>query len=242
MKKPGRHTALAFQELGRQSGLVLPLPEPGRAPPNAITLASHASAPLSELANSALEHSNNLWTELIGIMAASRLSGQPQSSSSAARILSAWITGQLPQVEWHGFHLANSCGLSANSRLSPRQMVAILLLANAAPVGDRSFASLLPISGWKGTLAGRFTGPDAALRVWAKTGTILYGKALAGYLYTKQNHRLVFAVFASDFEKRKTFDANKGQHVHQEITRGRTWNGQAMAHITALVERWLKTY
>ncbi|MBF0271791.1 MAG: D-alanyl-D-alanine carboxypeptidase/D-alanyl-D-alanine-endopeptidase [Magnetococcales bacterium] len=242
LKKPGRHTALAFREFCRQAGLHLPEPVAGRTTPNASILASRSSEPVSELARFALEHSNNLWTELIGMMAAGRLSGQPQSASSAARILSDWIHKQLPQVDWSGFHMANSSGLSSVSRVTPRQMAAILLLANAAPIGDRAYASLLPVSGWKGTLAGRFAGPDTAYRVWAKTGTVLYGKALAGYLYTKQNRRLVFAVFASDFEKRKNFDARMGHHAHGDISQGRSWNSLATAHINALVERWLRTY
>ncbi|MBF0214031.1 MAG: D-alanyl-D-alanine carboxypeptidase/D-alanyl-D-alanine-endopeptidase [Magnetococcales bacterium] len=242
IKRPGHHTAMAFREFCRQSGLHLPEPEPGRSPPNALILANRSSEPLSELARFALEHSNNLWTELIGIMAASRLSGKPQTTASAAKILSQWIHQQLPQVDWNGFHLANSSGLSSVSRITPRQMAAILLLANAAPIGDRAYAALLPVSGWKGTLASRFAGPDTAFRVWAKTGTVLYGKALAGYLYTKQNRRLVFAVFASDFEKRKAFDAKMGQHASGEISRGRSWNGQATGHINALVERWLRSY
>ncbi|MBF0628672.1 MAG: D-alanyl-D-alanine carboxypeptidase [Magnetococcales bacterium] len=242
LKRPGRHTALVFQEYCRQAGITLPAPEPGLAPPRATLLASHSSAPLHELARFALEHSNNLWTEQIGIMAAGRLSGQPQSSASAAKILSNWIFKQLPQVDWSGFHLANSSGLSSVSRVTPRQLAAILLLANATPIGERPYASLLPVSGWKGTLAGRFAAPDTAFRVWAKTGTVLYGKALAGYLYTKQNRRLVFAIFASDFDKRKAFDAQKGRHASGDINRGKNWNSRATAHINALVERWLKTY
>ncbi|MBF0163687.1 MAG: D-alanyl-D-alanine carboxypeptidase/D-alanyl-D-alanine-endopeptidase [Magnetococcales bacterium] len=242
VKRPGRHTAMAFREYCRQNGLLLSEPEPGHPPSNATILASRASAPLQELADSALAHSNNFWTEMIGIMAASRLTGQPQSATSAAKVLSDWIMAQLPQVEWNGFHLTNSCGLSSSSRMTPRQMVAILLLANAAPIGERSYASMLPVSGWKGTLAGRFAGPDTSFRVWAKTGTILYGKALAGYLFTKQNRRLVFAIFASDMEKRKAFDANKGQHSGNDIHRGRAWNTHATGQINALVERWLKHY
>ncbi|MBF0342180.1 MAG: D-alanyl-D-alanine carboxypeptidase/D-alanyl-D-alanine-endopeptidase [Magnetococcales bacterium] len=242
LKRPGRHAALAFRALCHQSGIALGEPEAGRTLPNATVLASHASASLSELADSALGHSNNLWTEMIGIMAASHLTRQPQSSVSAARILSEWLKRQLPQTDWNGFHLTNSSGLSATSRVTPRQLVSILLLANSAPIGDRTYASLLPISGWKGTLAGRFTGPDGAMRVWAKTGTILYGKGLAGYLFTRQNSQLVFAVFASDFEKRRLFDADKTSHTADELHRGKRWNHVAWGHISALVERWLRTY
>ncbi|MEO5347949.1 MAG: D-alanyl-D-alanine carboxypeptidase [Magnetococcus sp. YQC-9] len=242
IKRPGRHTALFFREFCRQNGLILPEPEPGRPPTSATILASRASAPLQELADSALAHSNNFWTEMIGIMAASKLSGQPQSASSAAKLLSDWIMAQLPQIDWTGFHLANSCGLSSSSRMTPRQMVAILFLANAAPIGERSYASMLPVSGWKGTLAGRFAGPDTSFRVWAKTGTILYGKALAGYLFTKQNRRLVFAIFASDPGKRKAFDANKTNHSGNDIHRGKAWNNHATGQINALVEHWLRSY
>ncbi|MBF0429258.1 MAG: D-alanyl-D-alanine carboxypeptidase, partial [Magnetococcales bacterium] len=136
----------------------------------------------------------------------------------------------------------NNSGLTATSRISPRQMVEILKFANASLASDRAFASLLPISGWKGTLSNRFAGPNAILRVWAKTGTILYGKALAGYLFTPQNRRLAFTIFASDFERRKAFDANMDKHTQEEISEGKSWNSQASGHISALVEKWLQTY
>ncbi|MEO5331111.1 MAG: D-alanyl-D-alanine carboxypeptidase/D-alanyl-D-alanine-endopeptidase [Magnetococcus sp. YQC-5] len=242
IKQPARYTALVFREFSHQAAIDLPAPEPGRTTPTAKTLASHASPPLSDLVDATLEHSNNLWTELISMNAASRLSGQPQSVISSAKLLSTWMTRQIPGTDWTGFHLANSCGLTAVSRISPRQMVAILQWANGSLAGERAFASLLPISGWKGTLTSRFSTPESSLRVWAKTGTILYGKALAGYLFTHQNRRLAFAIFASDFVMRKAFDARMGQHSPNEIAQGRLWNSKASGQISALVEKWLHNY
>ncbi len=243
IKKPAQYTALVFREFCKTAGLHLPTPEVGRVAPHATTLASHASAPLSDLVDVTLEHSNNLWTELIGMTAASRLTEQPQSSATAAKVLANWMAKQRPEADWSGFHLANSCGLTSASRISPRQMVEILTFANNSLAGgDRVFASLLPISGWKGTLANRFSTPDASLRVWAKTGTILYGKALAGYLFTQQNRRLAFAIFASDFNQRQVFDAKMGHHVSSDIYQGKSWNGQASGLISSLVQKWLNTY
>ncbi|MBF0429591.1 MAG: D-alanyl-D-alanine carboxypeptidase/D-alanyl-D-alanine-endopeptidase, partial [Magnetococcales bacterium] len=126
IKKPGRYTALVFKEICHKVGINLPSPEPGQTNPKAITLAKHASRTLDDMIDATLEHSNNLWTELIGMTAASRLTGQPQTKSSAAKILGEWLTRQLPQTDWKGFHLTNNSGLSASSRISPRQMVEIL--------------------------------------------------------------------------------------------------------------------
>ncbi|MBF0181166.1 MAG: D-alanyl-D-alanine carboxypeptidase/D-alanyl-D-alanine-endopeptidase [Magnetococcales bacterium] len=241
VRRPARHAALFFREMGGETGIELPLPAPGQAPANATTLASHASAPLSDLVDPTLEHSNNLWTELIGMTAAAKWTKQPQSVSGAAKVLAEWIAGKLPQTDWSGYRLTNGSGLSSSSRVTPKQVVEILQWANTSLAGERSYLSMLPISGWKGTLSRRFTGPST-FRVWAKTGTVVYGKGLAGYLFTRRHSRLIFAVFVSDFEQRRIFDARMKQHLREEIAQGNAWNSQATAQINALVERWLQTY
>jgi D-alanyl-D-alanine carboxypeptidase/D-alanyl-D-alanine-endopeptidase (penicillin-binding protein 4) len=48
-----------------------------------------------------------------------------------------------------------------------------------------------------GTLAGRLTGPSTAGNVTAKTGSILEGRALSGFLTTAGGRRAVFSVLVN---------------------------------------------
>ncbi|MBF0309009.1 MAG: D-alanyl-D-alanine carboxypeptidase/D-alanyl-D-alanine-endopeptidase [Magnetococcales bacterium] len=242
IKNPGRYFASALREFARRIGVEIPGPVAGKTPVEArLVLAEHRSPTLDLLVDQTLEHSNNLWTELIAMTAAGHLAGKPQSIGDAATIVTDWMRRKMPEVDWNGFKLGNSCGLTATSRVSPRQMVEILRFANQARAGERTFASLLPISGWKGTLANRMSGPNA-FRVWAKTGVIHYGRGLAGFALTRTGRRLVFAVFVSDFERRKEFDARTNAHSANEIRQAKEWNGRAGELIFNRVEDWIRQY
>jgi serine-type D-Ala-D-Ala carboxypeptidase/endopeptidase (penicillin-binding protein 4) len=97
--------------------------------------------------------------------------------------------------------------------------------------------ALLPGGGWSGTLADRFDGPDQPLRVWAKTGTMNYGSALAGYLFPSTDRPAVFATMVSDIGAREAYDARPRRAA--EIAAG-TWHARARALQDGLVEVWLK--
>ncbi|MBF0285242.1 MAG: D-alanyl-D-alanine carboxypeptidase, partial [Magnetococcales bacterium] len=238
VKNPGQYTATVFRRFAKDLGMELPIPAPRQAPADAANLVEHHSPFLSTLVDKALEFSNNLWTELIGMTAASRAAGGPLTSAQAGEGLSRWYAQNLPNIDWNGFHLANSSGLASASRSTPAQMVEILKFGERTEVGEKMYLSLLPISGWKGTLHNKLNSPSTALRVWAKTGTINYGKALAGYLFSANGRRLAFAAFVSDIDKRRQFDQARLMHGSGGMTTG--WNGRAGGLIYALVENWIR--
>jgi D-alanyl-D-alanine carboxypeptidase/D-alanyl-D-alanine-endopeptidase (penicillin-binding protein 4) len=234
VKDPGLHAGRVFRQFAQGHGVVLATPERGEAPGTARLLALHQSAPLRNLLRDMLVYSNNMMAEMIGLAAAQRLTNQRLDGLDAAGALLVQHLGRLlPEVDWSSATLGNHSGLDSKARLTPRQLAAI------ARYGWRTDAlpALLPGGGWSGTLADRFDGPDQSLRVWAKTGTMNYGSALAGYLFPSTDRPAVFATMVSDIGARDAYDARPRRAAE---TAAGTWNARARTLQDGLVEVWLK--
>jgi len=234
VKDPGLHAGRVFRQFARSQGILLDPPRRGAAPGSARLLALHQSAPMRNLLRDMLVYSNNMMAEMIGLAAAQRLSNQPLDGLEAAGTLQVQHLGRLlPEVDWRGATLGNHSGLDARARLTPRQLAAI------ARYGWRTdaLAALLPGGGWSGTLADRFGSSDQSLRVWAKTGTMNYGSALAGYLFPSSDRPAVFATMVSDIGAREAYDARPRGTAK---TAAASWNARARALQDGLVEVWLR--
>lgn len=217
-------TAGLFHRIAGMNGITLPPPRPGTAPPTARPLAQRDSPPLAAIAAGVLRYSNNLSAELIGLAAARRL-GQPPTAglAAAAGTLAGWLKAQAPGTDWTGFTLANASGLSVRSRVTPRQMAAILR------VGGEPLAALLP-----GEDEGKAT-PGAK----AKSGTMAYAKGLAGVLTTTGGRRLGFALFIADDARRQALDRSAGRDVPAMPPEARAWLDRARALQAALLAQWV---
>lgn len=97
----------------------------------------------------------------------------------------------------------------------------------------------MPGGGWSGTLAHRFVHPDEALKVWAKTGTLNYGSALAGYLFPASDRPAVFATMVSDIGARTAYDTLPSRRSAAESAAA-SWNSRARALQDSLVQVWLR--
>jgi D-alanyl-D-alanine carboxypeptidase/D-alanyl-D-alanine-endopeptidase (penicillin-binding protein 4) len=234
VKDPGLHAGRVFRQFVLSHGIVLAAPERGEAPGSARLLALHQSPPMRNLLRDMLVYSNNMMAEMIGLAAAQRLSNQRLDGLEAAgALLVQHLSRLLPEVDWSSATLGNHSGLDAGARLTPRQLAAI------ARYGWHTDAlpALLPGGGWSGTLADRFETPEQALRVWAKTGTMNYGSALAGYLFPSTDRPAVFATMVSDIGAREAYDARPRRAAE---TAAGTWNARARALQDGLVEVWLR--
>jgi serine-type D-Ala-D-Ala carboxypeptidase/endopeptidase (penicillin-binding protein 4) len=234
VKDPGLHAGRVFHQFAQSHGIMLAAPERGEASGSARVLVVHQSPPLRNLLRDMLVYSNNMMAEMIGLAAAQRLSNQPLDGLDAAGALLVQHLGRLmPEVDWSGATLGNHSGLDARARLTPRQLAAIV------HYGWRTAAlpALLPGGGWSGTLADRFERPDQSLRVWAKTGTMNYGSALAGYLFPSTDRPAVFATMVSDIGAREAYDARPRRAAE---TAAGTWIARAVALQDGLVEVWLR--
>ena len=232
VKDPGLHAGNLFRRLALALDVVVGPPERGAAPAEATLIAVHESAPLRELVHDTLLYSNNMMAETIGLAAAQRLS-RIYGPAPTGALLVRHLAHLMPEVDWRGAVLPNSSGLDGQARLTARQLAAIVRYGwrmDALP-------ALLPASGWSGTLARRFD-DGAALRVWAKTGAVHYGGALAGYLLPESQPPAVFVVMVSDLGARAAYDAldRPGRAANATAS---AWNARARGLLDGLVEGWL---
>ena len=237
VRQPSRFTARLFRELAAMQGLALTEPQAGAAPADARPVALHKGARLVDIVALSLQYSNNPVAELVGLGTARKLAGKPESLPASAARLQAELDRRLggEDADWL---LDRHSGLSSRSRVSPRRMAALLRYADGRRYGGRSFESLLPISGWKGSLANLEDEPALAFRVWAKTGTMYYGRGLAGFLYTASGRRLAFALFTSDLDERRRLDALGPEPDAEERNRADAWLARARALERDLLKRW----
>jgi len=232
VKDPGLHAGSVFRQLTEGLDIVLGPPKRGTAPPGTTLLAVHESAPLRELVHDMLLYSNNMMAETIGLSVIERLNRLDGPDAGGAPLVHH-LARLMPEVDWRGAVLPNRSGLDGRARLTPRQLAAIVRY------GWRTDAlpALLPASGWSGTLARRFD-DGAALRVWAKTGAVNYGGALAGYLLPDGQRPAVFVTMVSDLGARAAYDALDRPDRATEAAAS-VWNGRARGVLDDLVEGWL---
>jgi D-alanyl-D-alanine carboxypeptidase/D-alanyl-D-alanine-endopeptidase (penicillin-binding protein 4) len=236
VKDPGLHAGYMFRQLAGAQGISLLPPARGGTPPGATVLAVHESAPLRYLVQDMLVYSNNMMAELIGLAAAQRLGNPWGGLDVAGDLLLRHLTTLLPEVDWRGATLGNLSGLDGTARLTPRQLAAI------ARYGweHEALPALLPGGGWSGTLTRRFTGTGEALRVWAKTGTLNYGSALAGYLFPTTDRPAIFVTMVADTGAREAYDALLPYPGPSAQKAAAAWLGRARGLQDALVESWLQ--
>ncbi len=235
VRDAGRHAAMLFRRLAAGLGITLPPPVRGTTPADAVPLARRESRPLRRIVRGMLLYSNNQVAETLGLLTSRSLANAPPVSleGSAAHVLDHLRT-RLDGVDWTGARLANHSGLGAASRLTVRQLVALLAF------GDRRFrlAALLPASGWAGTLRRRLEEGRSALRVWAKTGTIDYASTIAGYLLSENGGMRAFAIMLDDQRARAAYDREPVKSAAM-LEKADRWNERARAFQDALLARWL---
>jgi len=158
----------------------------GRAPEDAVELATSSSAPMSELIARTNIPSDNYYAEtLLKNLGASF--GDAGSTDAGARVVR-------DQMEELGVEptVVDGSGLSRSDRTQPRQVVQLLATMAGGDEGDTFMASLSTV-GRTGTLANRMKGTAAAGRCHGKTGTLRDVSNVAGVCDTPAG-QVAFAI------------------------------------------------
>jgi D-alanyl-D-alanine carboxypeptidase/D-alanyl-D-alanine-endopeptidase (penicillin-binding protein 4) len=232
------HTASLFARLLEGRGIAVPAPQPGPAPAGARPLAEHSSVPLVEVAELVLHYSNNLSAELMGLAAARAVGANPGSLAESAAVMADWFRRQMPGADWAGFAPGNHSGLSVRSRASPRHMAQVLAYAWPRQYAGRPFASLLKTVGFQAEINEPLPGDPVQIR--AKTGTMYYGRGLAGYLTGAGGRQAGFAVFVSDLAARAAADAALDRRFVTGPPGASGWLARAREAEKALVADWAR--
>lgn len=234
VKRPAAMTAAAFRSVAAMRGIDLPLPEPGVAPDEAWMVARHDSPPLIDIVQQMLEYSNNLTAELVGLAAVRASAGQALALEEAAAQLAGWLRRELPETDWHGLRLVNFSGLSTVSRMSARQLGAVLQAGLARSYGGRAFQNLLPF---------RARPADELLRepvlLTAKSGTMDYARTLAGVADAPPDRQVGFVLLINDPAARMAYDADPQRRAPWVRAAARDWLRRARALEDGLLRVWL---
>ncbi|MEL6978347.1 MAG: D-alanyl-D-alanine carboxypeptidase/D-alanyl-D-alanine-endopeptidase [Pseudomonadota bacterium] len=240
VRRPGAFAAAVFQEKAHQAGVSLPPPQRRAAPASAQPLATHLSRPLPDILRGMLRFSTNLTAEAVGL-AASRARGLERLElERSSALMSSWadtrfgILGSTAEADAAPSMFRNHSGLSVESRLTPRAMAAILIEAARNKESFDAFFELLPRY--------RLRGAPKGVVVRAKTGTVYYGRGLAGYLQCPSGRRLAFAYLHSDIEGRAAFDAKYDPASGGRPRGAGGWLARARDIEKKLLIRWSKAH
>lgn len=242
VRRPALYTAQVFAKICGLRGISLPRPEPARTPGSASDIAAHRGESLAGIADLTLTYSMNLAAELVTLKTAKELSGSAMPLEKSARTIARYFTGKMPAVNWSSFTLVNGSGLTVRNRMTPEQMAAILIYADSREYNGRKFRSFLPASGWEWSLMTRLNDPDTALHVWAKTGSINYALALAGYLYTRSGRPMAFAIFISDQQERARYDADPDRRCKASAKMVTAWMNNGKKVMDGIVSSWIREF
>ena len=187
---PATGNAEAFRAALADHGVTVVGPvAAGTAPPGAPVVASLRSAPVPTLVREMLQRSDNETAELLAREAGVEAGGPGTTPAGTAALTAALTPLCVPLTGVAD----DGSGLSRADRRTAREWRRLLQAATTQPWGA-AFRDSLPLAGRSGTLAGRFRGTPAEGNVRAKTGTIIGGRSLAGYLTTAGGRPAVFAI------------------------------------------------
>ncbi|MEU2757533.1 D-alanyl-D-alanine carboxypeptidase/D-alanyl-D-alanine endopeptidase [Streptomyces albidoflavus] len=197
--RPAQDAADAFARFLAERGVkVEGAVRAATATDRAEELADVRSAPLSALVERMLTHSDNDIAEALARQTA--LAAGAKADFAGAERETRRALGRLG-LPVDGARFADGSGLDRADRVTARLLTS--LLARAAHTDHpelRPVLTGLPVAGFSGTLAGRYTGPEAAAGtgvVRAKTGTLTGVNTLAGTVVSADGRLLAFSFLAS---------------------------------------------
>jgi D-alanyl-D-alanine carboxypeptidase/D-alanyl-D-alanine-endopeptidase (penicillin-binding protein 4) len=191
---PAVSAANALGRLLTDRGVSLPGPTAGAsAPLDAVVIATVRSAPLGQIVAGMLRASDNYVAEML-VKALDRHSGGPGlTAGGTARVVDE--LGRLG-VPVDGVHLNDGSGLDVGNRATCRALLGALKLSRQARFS--MLDSGLAIAGRTGTLAKRYIGSPAEIRLAAKTGWINGAAAMAGRIALNPTRRFAL-IFNGQF-------------------------------------------
>ena len=166
---------------------------PGEGPRAVFT---HKSPPLRDIVSVMLEVSQNQFAETVFRML------DKSKEEKGDEIASETVAGMLDAmgVPSDAYEIVDGSGLSRNNLLSPDAIVRVLQFMYRGKEG-RDFVEMMPESGVKGTIKNRMKGTRASEKVYAKTGTLSWVRALSGYLRTEKGEMLAFSMLVNNYNQ-----------------------------------------
>lgn len=150
------------------------------------------TTPLTSYLIPILTHSNNSVADQVFLHLGARVVDRGDRVGGA---LATQRALDLLGVASSGLVQVDGSGLSRDNRVSASQLTALIAAVMDQDDGSaRLFLQALPLSGLRGSLERRLTGPGTRGRVWGKTGFINGTSALSGVVRTSSKRTLAFSI------------------------------------------------
>jgi D-alanyl-D-alanine carboxypeptidase/D-alanyl-D-alanine-endopeptidase (penicillin-binding protein 4) len=190
------------------AGIAVATPAPSSAPLAGITdvplagdgagtiVWDHRGEPLADLLADMWLPSDNLIAEELFHELDAAANHRPATAGGAAAVERAWL--REIGVDPAALTIADGSGLSQYDRINPSVLAAILVHDWNGPHRD-VVLDALPIAGARGDLRRFGLGTSAAGHVFAKTGSMMHVRGLAGYVASARHGAVVFALSVDDW-------------------------------------------
>jgi len=229
VRNPGAYAGEVFQSLVRSNGVKVALGDPARRIPKGKVLAQVQSEDLRSLLRDMMKWSTNLTAEVVGMTASAKGGKRPRNLKDSAGEMARWLSSRSGARK---ARFVDHSGLGDNSHISTREMVAALT-GLAPKLGLRPLLKSIPMRDVKGRVI-----KGHPLRIHAKTGTLNFVSALAGYVTAPDGTDLAFAIFTADENRRKRLSKAE----RERPPGGSAWNKRAKNLQMRLIERWTTLY
>ena len=168
----------------------------GKVPNESNRIVQHHSEPLSLIIRGLNKFSNNFTAEQLVKTLAAHKYGEPGTSGNGIKVLSEYLEslGFLS----NDFKMADGSGLSHENRLTPEQIVAVLVDVYREQSIFPEYIASLAIMGVDGSTVDRLANNPKASRARVKTGTLDGVSALSGYLQSRDGERFAFSMLMND--------------------------------------------
>ena len=180
-------------------------PQPEALPRGATVLAEVRSPPLTALLRAGLKRSQNLYLQNLLQLAGTRAHAAAGPDDATGFLSAAdWgVRALRPLLARIGIPpsaslIGEGTGLSRRDLTTPEALVRLLTFL-AAGRDASQWQDMLPVAGVDGTLTSRMRGTPAQGNVRAKTGSMTYVNALAGYVTSAAGEHLAFAILLNDY-------------------------------------------
>lgn len=231
VRQPALYAADVFRTLARANGLELPAVErlAGDLPDDGVVLADSISEPLNKTLKSMLLYSTNLTAEVLGLNSTLRRSRPIETLKHSASHMNEWL-----RYRMHATNpmMVDHSGLGGASRVTANDMVRVLTtgglngqlqpLLKSISMRDENYRVV----------------KNHPARVVAKTGTLNFVSALAGYITAPDKRELVFAIFTADLDQRSELDRDERDSPEG----GKAWLSRSRRLQATLLRRWANVY
>lgn len=218
-----------FRDLAAKKGVRLPSATSTDGLSNGTLVAQEVSASLYSQVKSMLKYSTNLTAEVTGLTTTRHRGASVRNLAGSAREMTNWVE---KAYGVNGIKFVDHSGLGDDSRVSASQMVQILARSGwNGPL--RPALKEIKLVNSKGRAA-----PIDGVSVVAKTGTLNFASALAGYIDAPNGKKLTFAIFTADMDKRaKITRANR-----ERPEGGAAWRRRSKNMQQVLLRHWALDY